>query len=208
MNSLKKLLLAKSIAAAAIVIGGIAAPSVSHAIAFGAPASGMVCRAGYTGAFSGTNFKCSKTVDINVVLECTNPTYPTYTIRAVVGPTGVGRDFCTRSGIVLGPTDSIANLVLGAPGRPGDYVLADVNPATVVTRTGNQDQTEATAQGLAVGDVDTVAGVPVIQLGGGVGNKDNAKVTLTHFTFAIPTAVIGSPGPLTGSPAFVPRPLP
>ncbi|HEX6721932.1 MAG TPA: hypothetical protein VF107_10210, partial [Burkholderiaceae bacterium] len=44
MKSLKNLLLTKSIIAAAIAAGGIAAPAVGHAVAVGGPASGMACR--------------------------------------------------------------------------------------------------------------------------------------------------------------------
>ncbi len=53
MKSLKNLLLAKSIVAAAVAGSGIAAPTVSHAIAASGPSSGVVCRAGYTADFSG-----------------------------------------------------------------------------------------------------------------------------------------------------------
>jgi hypothetical protein len=205
MNSLKKLLSTKSLIAAAVAASGIAAPAVSHALTpIGGPASGVNCRAGYTGAFDGARLKCTKAVDITLELSCKNPTFPTYVTRAIVPPTGVGRDFCTRAGIFLGPTDSIVNLVLGQ-----DYVHAEVDPAAVTTRTANQRQTEATALGLALSEVATVAGTPAIQLGGGVGNKDNAKVTLTHFTFAVPAGgVVINTGPVTSSTPFVPRPLP
>ena len=205
MNSLKKLLLTKSFLAAVIVATGSAVPAISQALTpSGGPSAGMICRSGYSAAFDGTRLKCTKTVDITVVLECKNATFPTYVTRAIVPPTGVGRDFCTRAGIVLGPTDSILNLVLGQ-----DYVLADVDPATVTTRTANQRQTEATALGVSLSDVSTVAASPVIQLGGGVGNKDNAKVTLTHFTFAVPGGgVVINNGPITPSTPFAPRPLP
>ena len=204
MNSLQKLLLTKSVIAAAIAAGGLAAPAVSHAIAAGGPASGVICLAGYTGAVVGAAFKCSKTTDIVVVLECLNPTFSTYVTRAVVG-TGIGKDLCTRAGVIVSSTDLIASLTLGQ-----DYVFAEVNPATVTTRTANQDQAEATLQGLPVSGVDTVAGTPFIQVNGGIGNKDNAKVTLTQFTLPIQAfgpIVIGGP---VGIPSarFVPRPLP
>lgn len=204
MTSLKTLLLTKSLLAAAVAAAGIAAPALSQAITAVSPASGMFCRSGYNPAFDGTRLKCTKTVDITVALECTNPTFPTYTTRAVVPPNGVGRDFCTRAGIVLGPTDSILNLIVGQ-----DYVHADVNPATVATRTATQRQTEATALNVALSEVATVAATPVIQLGGGVGNKDNAKVTLTHFTFAIKAGgVVIDTGPVISTTPFAPRPLP
>ena len=200
MKSLKKLLLVKSILAAVVASSGIAAPTVSHALAAaGGPSAGVICRAGYTGAIVGAAFKCSKTSDIVVVLECLNPTFPTYVTRAVVG-TGIGKDLCTRAGVIVSSTDLIASLTLGQ-----DYVFAEVNPATVTTRTTNADHTEAGLQGLADSGVDTLAGAPVAQVNGGVGNKDNAKVTLTYFTSPIAAfgpIVIGTPGP------FVPQPLP
>ena len=203
MNSLKKLLLTKSILAAAIASSGIAAPAVSHALAAaGGPSAGVICLAGYTGAIVGAAFKCSKTSDIVVVLECLNPTFPTYVTRAVVG-TGIGKDLCTRAGVIVSSTDLIASLTLGQ-----DYVFAEVNPATLTTRTTNADHTEAGLQGLADSGVDTLAGTPVVQVNGGVGNKDNAKVTLTYFTSPIAAfgpIVIGSPTPST---PFVPKALP
>ncbi|HSW25620.1 MAG TPA: hypothetical protein VLJ62_22860 [Burkholderiaceae bacterium] len=205
MKSLKNLLLAKSIVAAAVAGSGIAAPTVSHAIAAGGPAAGVICRAGYTGNVVGAAFKCSKTSDIVVVLECLNPTFPTYVTRAVVG-SGVGKDLCTRAGVIVSSTDLIAGLTLGQ-----DYVFAEVNPLTVTTRSTNADHTEASLQGLPDSGVDTFAGVPVVQLNGGVGQKDNAKVTLTYFTSPVPAfgpIIIGNPGPVTPAVPFAPRPLP
>ena len=200
MNSLKKLLLTKSILAAVVAVSGLAAPAVSHAlIAAGGPSAGVICLAGYTGTIVGAAFKCSKTSDIVVVLECLNPTFLTYVTRAVVG-TGIGKDLCTRAGVIVSSTDLIAALTLGQ-----DYVFAEVNPATVITRTANADHTEAVAQGLSDSGVDTLAGTPVVQVNGGVGNKDNAKVTVTYFTSPVAAfgpIVIGNPGP------FVPLALP
>lgn len=209
MKSFKTLLLTKSIIAAAVAASGIAAPGISHAISLGGPAADVVCRAGYTGTVVGAAFKCSKTSDIILVLECLNPTFPTYVTRAVVG-SGVGKDLCTRAGVIVSSTDLLAGLTLGQ-----DYVFAEVNPATVTTRTANVDHSEAVLQGLPDSGVDTVAGTPVVQLNGGVGQKDNARLTLTHFTVAVPAfgpVVIGNPGPI-GVPAlssapFVPQPLP
>jgi hypothetical protein len=202
MKSLKKLLLAKSILAAAVAASGIATPAVSHAIAAGGPSAGVICRASYNGAIVGAAFKCSKTSDIVVVLECLNPTFTTYVTRAVVG-TGIGKDLCTRAGVIVSSTDLIASLTLGQ-----DYVFAEVNPATVITRTASADHAEALLQGLPDSGVDTSAGTPVVQFNGGVGQKDNAKVTLTYFTSPIAAfgpIVISNPGPST---PFVPKALP
>jgi hypothetical protein len=195
MNSLKTSLLSRLIAAAAVATCGLAVPAVSHAIAAGTPSGGLICRAGYAGDFNGASFKCSKAVVITVVLECNNPTFPTYVVRAPGAPgTPEGKDICTRNnGVQVGSTDSVVNLVRGPS---GDYVFAAVNPATVANRVTNVDQSEAAALGVQVGEVDTVAGEPVIADNGGVGSKANARVTLTHFTFAIPNRgpiILGGP---------------
>lgn len=210
MKSLKNLLLTKSIIAAAIAGGGIATPAVSHAIAASGPSAGVFCRAGYTGAFDGTRLKCSKVRVVNVPLRCLDTRYPTYLVRAVVGPTGVGRDFCLKNGVQLGTTDPLGNLVLGSPGVVGDYVHATFDPAEVASKVTAEDVAEATAQGLSASAVDTVSATPVIDLGGGGGNKDRANVTLTHFTYAIEGGIVlgGTTGTVTSTTPFVPRPLP
>ena len=207
MKTLKTLLLTKSLFAAAIAAGSLAAPTAGHALTFaGSPDDGMVCRADYTGALNGTRFKCTKTRDITVVLECTNPLFPIYVIRAVNGAASDGKDLCTKAGVVITSNGSLAGLVEARPGRNGDYTFAAVVPATVTTRVTAQDQAEATAQGLTVSEVDTVAAQPVVQIDGSVGSKDNARVTLTFFTFAIPgSGGLTLPGPLV--PAL-PRALP
>jgi len=210
MKSFKNLLLAKSIIAAAIAGAGMAVPTVSHAIAAGGPSAGVFCRAGYTGAFDGTRLKCSKVRVVNVPLRCLDSRYPNYLVRAVVGPTGVGRDFCLKNNVQLGTTDPLGNLVLGTPGVIGDYVHATFDPAEVASKVTAEDLAEAAAQGLTATAVDTVSATPVIDLGGAGGNKDKANVTLTHFTFAIEGGIVigGTTGPVTSATPFVPRPLP
>lgn len=210
MKSLKNLLLAKSIFAAAVAAGGIAAPAVSHAIAAGGPSAGVFCRAGYAGAFDGTRLKCSKVRVVNVPLRCLDSRYPNYLIRAVVAPTGVGRDFCLKNGVVLGTNDPITGLVLGTPSVLGDYVHANFDPAEVATKVAAEDLAEAAAQGLTAGGVDTLSATPVIDLGGGGGNKDRANVTLTHFTFAIEGGIAfgGTTGTVGSAAPFVPKALP
>ncbi len=203
MKSLKTLLLTKSLLAASVVAGGLSAPTIGHTASFaGSPDDGMVCRAGYTGSLDGTRFKCSKTSNITVVLECTNPLFQTYVIRAVNGANSDGKDLCAKPGVVITSNGSLAGLVEARPGRNGDYVFAAVVPATVTARVATQDQSEATAQGLAVSEVDTIAAQPVLQIDGSVGSKDNARVALTFFTFAVP----GSGG--ITLPGLFPRPLP
>lgn len=192
MKSLKTLFFAKSLIAAAIATGGISAPVVSHAIAAGGPAGGMICRAGYTGAFDGSRFKCSKVTVISVALECNDPRFPNLVVRAQ-GSRGTpdGRDVCTRNGIVVTSTDDITGLTRGS-----DYGFTQVNDAAVATRINNQDQNEASALGLSATDVDTVSLAPAIIINGAVGSRDNANVMLTHFTFPVVSGgpiVVGSP---------------
>lgn len=214
MNSLSKLLLAKSILAAAVAAAGLAAPAVSHALAAGGPTSGVVCRAGYTGAFDGTRLKCSKVKVVNVPLRCLDPRYPNYLIRAVVAPTGVGRDFCLKNGVQLGTNDPLTGLILGTATVRGDYVHANFDPAEVAAKVTAEDAAETTAQGNPDGGVDTIAGATTIDLGGAGGNKDRANTTLTFFTFASPAGpVIGGPIGLpattaTATTPFVPKALP
>lgn len=211
MKSLKKLLLAKGILAAVVAAGGIAAPAVSQAATpVGGPSAGVFCRAGYTGAFDGTRLKCSKVKVVNVPLRCLDSRYPNYLVRAVVAPTGVGRDFCLKNGVVLGTNDPITGLVLGTPTVLGDYVHANFDPAEVSAKVAAEDAAETTAQGNPAGGVDTIAGTTTIDLGGAGGNKDRANTTLTLFTFAIDGGIVlgGTTGTVTSSAPFVPKALP
>ena len=218
MNLLKKLLLTKSMLAAAVAACALTAPTLSHSLTpnpVSGPSAGVVCPAGYVGAFDGTRLKCSKVKVVNVPLRCLDSRYPNYLVRAVVAPTGVGRDFCLKNGVVLGTNDPITGLVLGTATVLGDYVHANFDPAEVAAKVTAEDAAETTAQGNPDGGVDTIAGTATIDLGGAGGNKDRANTTLTFFRFANPAGiVIGNQGPLglpatVNSPtAFVPRPLP
>jgi len=190
MKSIDTLLSLKTLAATlagiGLFAGALGQANALEANLLGTPDDGMVCRSGYTGGLTGAAFKCSKTVDITLVLECNSPAYPTYVVRAP-GSVGTpdGKDICTRNGVVVTSTDDISKLVRGK-----DYEFAQVNQTTITTRTNNQDQAEANALGLNAAEVDTVASPASIQLNGGVGSKDNARVTLTHYTFAIKTGGI------------------
>ena len=98
MKSLKHLLLAKSIVAAAVASSGIAAPAVSHAITASSPSNGVVCRTGYSAYFSGSNLTCKKFGSITTPLKCdiaNNPNFPTYVSRDGTGPDGT-KDVCIR----------------------------------------------------------------------------------------------------------------
>ena len=205
MKSLKTLLVA-----AAAVTASLSTPT--HALTFASSADdGVVCRPGYTGTLEGTRFKCSKANAITVAMECTNPLYPTYVIRAVNAPASDGKDLCAKPGVVITSNGSLAGLV-EARGRNGDYVFAAVVPATVTARIATQDQNEATAQGLTVSEVDTNAAPAVVQIDGGLGSKDNARVALTFFTYAVPGSggftLPTTPGTPTLPGPIFPRPLP
>ncbi len=188
----------KSIIAIAIATSGI---SSSGATGFtpnllGTPDDGMVCLAGYSGALAGAAFKCSKSSTISVVLECVNPTFPTYVTRVKNGTKSTGEDLCAKSTVNISSNGSLNGYTLGS-----DYELATVNLAP--NRIANMDQAEATALNLAVGEVDTVTGKPTVNIDGGSGGKDNATLPVTYFTFAIKTS------PFKGaSKSFAPRPLP
>jgi hypothetical protein len=184
MKSLHSLLSVKRVAAA-IVGGALVAPAIGiEANRLGTADDGMICRSGYTGALSGSAFKCSKSRFLTVNLECTNPTFQRYVIRpAGSAGTPQGRDICTRNAVNVGSTDSVVNLVQGQ-----DYVLAAVNATTVNNEVANLDQQEASALGLdAARDVDTTASDPLIQPDAGTGSRDRAVVQVIHYTFAIPT---------------------
>jgi hypothetical protein len=206
MKSLKTLLLTKSVIAAAIATAGIAAPAVSHALAVGGPASGMVCRTGYTPTFNGTSLVCSKASSFELQLVCTNPTFPNYVIR--VGAPDTDADICVRNGVVITSSQSLQGVPLSTNGISGSYLFATFDPAALASKTATQDQAEATALGLTANDVDTRAGTVVIRPNGRAGGKGEASVPVTHFVFATPSnIVIGGPVVTTPGP-FVPRPLP
>jgi hypothetical protein len=218
MNSFKKLLVTKSILAAVIAVGGIAAPAVSHAIALGGPLGGMVCRTGYTAAFDGSRLKCSKAISIPIPLICDRPNFPGVgnppapvpRAAGAAGDNSGGKDLCPRSGLRIGTTDSLVGLTQGT-----DYVFATTDAAAVTTRTANNDQAEAAALGLSATEVDTLPGTPSITVNSN-GVTDKGTVTLTFFTFAVPGPgiVIGNPGPVglpatgTSTVPFAPKALP
>jgi hypothetical protein len=209
MNSLKKLLLTKSLLAAAVGAAGLAAPVASHAIALG-PAAGMVCRAGYTAAFSGTALTCSKAGSFELPLACLNPIFPNYVIR--VGLAGSEEDICVRNGVVITSSQSLEGVPLSTNGTNGSYVFATFDPAALASKLATQDQSEATALNLQASEVDTRAGTVVVRANGRAGGKGEANVPVTFFTFAVPNTVVINPGPVglpaTSSTPFVPTPLP
>lgn len=186
MKSFNILLQAKSIAAvvglafaaaAAGQIGGSLTPNRS-----GTPDDGMICRSGYTGAMSGNAFKCSKTQVVQVNLHCPDPKIPNYVVRAAgAWGSAAGIDICTRNNVNVGSTDSVQGLVVGQ-----DYMYAVVNTERVTSATTRAKDAEVAALGLGAGEVDVVAAAPRI-VPSAKGSQDMADVTLTFYTFAIPT---------------------
>jgi hypothetical protein len=220
MKTFETALIAKSIATAFVAIGlaSSALAQFREAPSPGSPDDGLVCRAGYTGAFNGTRLTCSKTSSVDIPLECNNPTFPVYVVRSG-GPAPKGDDdLCIRNnGTAITINQSLEGLAESTNGNNGVYEYAKVNPAAVLNRTGIQDQAEATALGLPAKDVDTVAGTPVLRPNGRAGGKGEARVPMTFFTFAVANSG-GLGGPVTTPPInggtvgtatpFVPRALP
>jgi hypothetical protein len=200
MKSLKTLLLTKSIIAAGGLVASIGTASAATPELLGSPSAGVICRAGYTSTVVGAAFKCSKTSSIKVDLSCTDPKLTKYVARAAgSGGSPDGLDICVKDNpkVNIGSTDDISGLTKGV-----DYVFAKADQTKITEKTNTQDQTEATALGLAVGEVDTVAGEPVVKKNDN-GIVDKAEVPITYFTFAIKTG-----GFTGGSLPFAPRPLP
>lgn len=214
MNSLKKLLLAKSILAAAVASSGIAVPTIGHAItAVGGPSAGVVCRTAYTAEFSGTNLKCKKSGFISIALICAEPNFPTYVNRVASAPDG-GKDVCARD------PNKPAYVAIASNGPlPGSgWVYAVIDTAKAATRVVKAGEEEAVALGLPVSGVETVQSFSFPDVNAGAGGVKDVSITrLTHYTYAVPVGgpiVIGNPGPVglpataNSTSAFVPRPLP
>jgi hypothetical protein len=182
-----RLLLAPALAAtvAAMTWGAPAIALTPNLL--GTPDDGMVCRAGYTGTLVGNAFKCSKTQTVNVDLSCTG-TLTQYIIRAS-SSNSTTNDVCVGSKVTnLGPTDALGSINNQAP------VVSD---ATVAAKVSEMDKAEAASLGLADNQVDTSAGTPKIVTVNSAVKRDHGEVTLTYYTFAIPTgAIIASPFPL------------
>jgi hypothetical protein len=194
MKSFKTLVLAKSIAAAAVAASGIAAPAISHA----SPDDGVVCRVGYSAQFSGGDMKCTRPVVRHVSLECTNPTFPIKRIRipGIVGDATNGRDVCLRNnGIQISSNDSLNGFVAGQ-----DFVFVAVNQTKAVAVREATERNEEAALGLGLDGVDSRS-TSTLVINGGVGAEDNVKVDITLFTFPIPAPTI------TLSPIQLDRPI-
>lgn len=207
MNASKTLRLAQRLAAtvataglAAVAIGaplpnftgGPLTPTGIKPNLPGTPNDGMVCRAGYTASFNGTSLKCSKTSTIVVNLICPDPNFPTYVSRTVGSPgSDKGLDICLNKNgtVVVTSTSNIKPLVKGS-----DFEFAKADATKIAEKTAARDLEEAAAFGGTATDVETEAGEAEVNTATG-DSKDNAKVTLTHFTFPIRTGGIIVVGP-------------
>jgi hypothetical protein len=224
MNSLRNLLRTKSIIAAAAVVaaGAASAPAIGQSASIvgntlGSPASGVVCRAGYSTDFSsGTALKCRKSSSVIINLSCDTPRFPTYLARARVPASNKGangEDICIKLGSTIGPNDTLNGLPESTNGTNGEWEFAKVNMTKVATEVVNADQAEATAVGLPASGVETLQSITFPQVNA-AGLRDKSATQITHYTFAIPTGGLSGPqGPIglpaTASPsAFVPRPIP
>ena len=194
MNASRHPLTVSNVLASVATCLVLAAPALGQLTPnqLGTPDDGVVCRSGYTGSLTNGAFKCTKTRTITVQLECVDSRFPRYVIRPQGSPnTTVGQDLCTRNAVLLGSTDPIGNLIQGE-----DFVNAAVDPARVANRVATLHAEEARALGLdANTEVETIAGDPVIQYNQAAGSRDNARVPVTFYTFAIRTGVRASTAP-------------
>lgn len=204
MKSIKNLRFTKSVVAIAIAAGGIATSSIAQSQFVpnigGTQNDGHICRAGYSPAFNGTSLKCSKTSKVVVNLICTDPGFPNYVSRAQ-GSVGSndGEDVCARNTVTITSTSNLSNLTKGQ-----DFVSAKPNLAQITVKTTARDLEEGVAIGGSAASVETISADPVFARQSGGDITDSATVTLTHFSFPVPT-VGAIPTNPTG--AFVPRPL-
>lgn len=224
MNSYKKLLVAKSILAAAVIAAsGASAPVIGQTAprivgnTLGTPADGVVCRVGYTADFgSGTALKCRKSSSVIINLSCDTPRFPQYLARAVTASRkgGNGEDICIQQNSNIGPTDLLDGLAESTNPNNGQWEFAKVNMTTVAAAVVTADQTEATSLGLPVTGVETLTSITFPQVNA-QGIRDKSATQINHYVFAGPTGgLAGGQGPVglpaTASPTstFVPRPLP
>lgn len=192
MKSIKSLLLARNVAAAIVGIG-LAASAMGQIGGgltpnrLGTADDGMICRSGYTGAMSGSAFKCSKARTINVDLACLRGNFPNYVRRAKSLPNSDGKDLCVRNGIEVTSNGPLTGLTEGQ-----QFVYAELDPAAVSAETAGLNTREANALGLDEKEVDTIAGQATIKVDPGSAVKDRVDVPVTHYTFAIKTGGIST----------------
>lgn len=177
MKAFKTLVLAKSIAAAAVAATSLAVPAISHA----SPDDGMICRGGYSAQFSAGNLKCTKNVIKHVALECRDPLFPSKLIRTagIPGDTTSGRDMCLRPGVTLGSNAPASGLTAGQ-----DFVFVAINQTKVVAVREATERNEETALGLDRDGVDSRS-AGTLDINGGLGAEDRVRADVTLFTFPV-----------------------
>ena len=206
MNSLKTLLLTKSVIAAAVTVASVAASGVaSSATAGDSPEDGVACRVApksYTGSLTNNKFFCKRTLIHGQALTCSIPGFGTKFIRE--GSGGGGKDVCAAPGRVYP-----ANVALTGTEHV-DWEYAAAGPTQVSTIVANQRQFEATALGVALREVDAKALTSGVVINH-TGSEDHLQVTIEFATYAIPALggiVIGGPVVNSSTTPFVPRQLP
>lgn len=210
MNSLHKLLFAKTLVAAAITAAGLSTSGVAHSITpnNSSPDDGLQCPVSpkaYIGSLTNNRFFCKRTQGFHKEVKCTQPGFKDKFIRE--GPGGKGKDVCAA------PDHSYPSNV-ALTGTPGiDYVFLAVDNAEVNTILATQRQAEATANGLPLNAVDARVVSSEIDINH-TGSEDKLKVVIEFSVYAQPApggivgGPIGLPATANATSTFQPRPLP
>ncbi len=181
--------LAKTLVASAILTVA-AAPAIGQLSSnqLGTPNDGMVCRSSYSGALSGSAFKCTRSLYHTINLACTNPQFPNYVVRAGTSPNNPdGRDLCARNNVTIPSTGSLGGLV---PNQDYREAAVDTNALNAEVERLRADETRSL--GLDRNDVETSSSGPAIVVDGGNGSRDRATVSVTYYTFAVRTGPTAS----------------
>ena len=206
MKSIKTLRFTKSVVAIAIATAGFSTSSMATLNTSGSQNDGHICRSGYTPAFNGTSLKCSKTSKVVVKLICADAGFPNYVSRALNSlGTSDGQDVCARNTVIITSTSNLQPGE-GRPTKGQDFVSAKPNLAQITEKTIARDLEEGLAIGGSASSVETISADPVFARQSGSDITDSATVTLTHFSFPVPTVGI-STNPTIPTSSFVPRPL-
>ncbi len=181
MKTLKSLVIVKSIAVAAFVAAGLAAPTVSHA----SPNDGVHCRTGYTGTLVNGNFICSKFINHTgtngVRADACPAAFPTKVIRAggLSGDSTNGRDVCLAPNRSLSSNDLLTGLV-----ENQDFRFVSFATRTAAVRAADEIN-ERNALGLAADQVDRATASATLKVNAGTGGEDLTDVVIKLDTFAV-----------------------
>lgn len=194
----------------ALAIAASAWTSAAHAQSptavnlLGTPDDGMLCRSGYDPIFGKNKLICQKTLELKVPLGCNDTRFPNKVVRANAPGTPNGLDVCDKAGGVnITATNDITSFNEGS-----DYVFAKADDAKIAERIASQRQTEASALGLSLPEVDAVFVRALTNTTSG-DSEDKSRVQYGLFTFPVKTTGGVIAGPSNPSPAvFSPRALP